>query len=450
MRELSGAPAAASPITRMAELVATYGLAAVILTLPLEFTTAFLHQQLSRYVLLAVGIAFGYLVVVRRRTLSVPLFLSAAILVAYVAASLASWAATRAPGSAKDLADVALYPFVGLLIANLPLSAQDHRRAWIAFLVSALGVSLLGFALYVAHMQIWSPNPAVANRLNITFADPNITARFLSLGACAAVLVFSARRTPPWLALATAVACGVVLPMTWSRSGLVLFVVSIAIGVVFAFDRRRAAGIGAVALIAFTASTFGNPDTRVRAEAAAGTAVTFVSGGSYGPPTQTIPGHSGVALDDNRVYLIAAGLKMFTDHPLFGLGFGGYQHALLTGYRRFLPRGYTDSVSHTALVTVLSEQGAIGIILLLLFLLQFAREALTVRFRAGPWSFWSTVAASLVIPIFLYSQFEARFVQEPYLWLALGLYYSSRMLARRQARAGAELDRPPAPAAAAA
>ena len=55
----------ASVPTRAAELVATYGLAAVVLCLPLEFTTLFFRQQLSRLVLIVVAAAFLYLMLAR-------------------------------------------------------------------------------------------------------------------------------------------------------------------------------------------------------------------------------------------------------------------------------------------------------------------------------------------------------------------------------------------------
>jgi O-antigen ligase len=285
----------------------------------------------------------------------------------------------------------------------------------------------------------------VANRLNITFADPNITARFLTLAACVAVLMFSARKAPPWFAVATAVACAVVLPMTWSRSGLALFVVCPLIAVAFAFNHRRAAAIAGIALLAFAISTTVNADTRDRAAGAVSTVVTAVTGQPV-DPASAIPGDQGVSLADNRVYLVAAGWKMFVDHPVVGVGFGGYQHAMLTAYRSFLPQGYTDSVSHTSLVTVLAEQGVLGVVLLVLFLVVLAREALVARSRRDGWSFWSTLPATLIIPIFLYSQFEARFLQEPYLWLALGMYYSARRLAQGAAVAERAVD-PSAPTA---
>jgi O-antigen ligase len=436
-----------SRLTKAAEAVATYGLAAFVLCLPLEFTARLFGQQLSRYVLVVLAASYIYLMLARRRMPSVPRHLSVALLAAFVVASLASWAVTHAQYSRNSLLDVALYPFVGLLIFNLPLSEHDHRRAWVAFLISGLGVAALGLVLYVANVHIWVPNPAVANRLNITFADPNITARFLTIAMCAAVLMFSARQAPPWLSVGTAIACAVVLPMTWSRSGLILFVISAVIAVILALDHRRAATIGAIALLAFAASTAINPDTRDRAGAAVSTLVTAVAGGPVAQST-AIPGNQDVSLADNRVYLVRAGWSMFVDHPLAGVGLGGFQHAMLTAYKSFLPPGYTDSVSHTSLVTVLAEQGVIGVLLLVAFLLTLAWEALAARRRPDRWAFWSTLPATLIIPIFLYSQFEARFMQEPYLWLALGLYYSARMLARDEAALEPAADRSRASAAA--
>jgi len=436
-------------LTRTAEAIATYGLAAFILTLPLEFTSLLFGQQLSRFVLVVVGLAFLYLLASRRRRLAVPRMLSVYLLLAYIAASLVSWLVTHAPGSASSLLDIALYPIAGLLLANLALGQQDHRRAWIAFLVSASGVALLGAFLYLSHLQIWTPNPAVANRMNITFGDPNITARFLTLGACVAVLFYASRQGPTWLTVGAAIGCGLVIPVTFSRSGLILFIVSVLVAAGFAFNRRRALAIAGVAVLAFALSTAINPDTRQRAEDAAYTAVSVVV-----PPSThhaATGGHQAeVAGDDNRKYLIAAGMKMAADHPVFGVGFGGFQQALLTTYSYFLPAVYTDSVSHTSLVTVLAEQGIVGAVLMLAFLIQLAREALAARARRDAWSLWAIAPATLIIPIFLYSQFEGRFFQEPYLWLVLGMLYSAQMLARRHAANLAERHGPkPAEAAAA-
>ncbi len=453
--ESTDLPRAQTMPTRIAELVATYGPAAFVLCLPLEFTSVYLRQQLSRFVLVVVAAAFLYLLITRRRTLRLPRYPSVYLLLLYIAASFGSWLATRAPGSASALLDVVLYPMVGLLIANLVLTEQDHRRTWMALLVSGLAVALLGAFLYLAHVQIWTPNPQVASRMNITFGDPNITARFLTLAACAAVILYSARQGPAWLAIAAAVACAVVTPLTFSRSGLALFMLCMIAAVVLALNHHRAAALGVAALLLFAVSTAVNPDTRLRAEDAAYTLVSAVPGAISSSHHAAAGGGShhhqaSMVGDDNRRYLIAAGLKMGLDHPVFGVGFGGYQHALLTAYSRFLPAVYTDSVSHTSMVTIFAEQGVFGLLLMVAFLIQLAREALALRNRHGPWSLWATAAGAVVLPIFLYSQFEGRFVQEPYLWLALGLMYSALMAARREAAAEAETSPAGSPRVAAA
>jgi O-Antigen ligase len=426
-----------SQLTRFAELVTTYGLAAFVLTLPLEFTALWLHQQLSRLVLAVVAIAFVYLLLTGRRTLAFPRTLSVWLLLAYVVLSLVSWTVTRAPGSGSSVVDVALYPIVGLLIANLAVSEDDHRRAWIAMLGSGLGVALIGAVLYLTHTAIWTPNAVVANRLNITFGDPNITARFLTICASAAVLLFAARQAPAWLAMAAAVGCAAVLPLTWSRSGLALFIFGVLIALLVAVERRRATAIAAVALAVFLLSTGINPQTRIRAVGAVETVVAAVTGTAANFSQPATGGENGVALEDNRKYLVAAGLQMFRDHPALGVGFGGYQHALTTRYSSFLPHvsvGQLDTLSHASLVTVMAEQGVVGTLVFLAFLVQFLREALGARMRRDPRLVWSMLAAVPVITIFLYSQFEGRFIQEPYLWLALGLFYSAEMRAMRSTR----------------
>jgi O-antigen ligase len=282
--------------------------------------------------------------------------------------------------------------------------------------------------LHFAQLHIWTPNPAVANRLNITFADPNITARFLTLCACAAVLIFAARKAPAWLALATAAACGLALPMTFSRSGLLLFIAGLVVAFVLALDHRRAAAIGALALIAFGMSTLTMPENRDRAAATVATVVDVFTHSAHKANSAATTDSQG-GLIDNRTYLVAAGLRMFRDHPIKGVGFGGYQHALLTTYRSYLPPKFTDSVSHTSFVTVMAEQGAIGALLFLAFLVLLGRESVRAARRRDEWSVWIVLPATTIVMIFLYSQFEARFFTEPYLWISLALLYSGLHLA---------------------
>jgi len=413
----------ASALARAAERLAGYGPALIILTLPLEFTALYLRQPLVRWVLVLVAAALGYLLLTRRRTLVLPRQASAIWLGCFVVAALVSWAATHAPASLRQLADVALYPLFGLVVMNLVRTGDDSRRAWIAFLVSGLAVAVLGFLLYVTHHTIWAPNPVVANRLNITFADPNITARFLTLSAVAAAILFASRRGPAWLCAASAAACAVVVPMTYSRSGLALFAISLLIAAAVVAGRRRAFAFVFCVLAIFVLSTAINPVTRQRALDAESTLVSTVTGtaANLSAPAPAAGGDT-FALEDNRRYLIKAGINMFIDHPLTGVGYGGFQHAMGTTYRSLIPSGIPnpDLASHTAFVTIAAELGMIGIALMLIFLTQLGREAFAWRLRT-----WSLLPAIVIVPIILYSQFEGRLVEEPYLWLCLGLFYAS-------------------------
>src|SRR6059036_969118 len=107
------AGAFASRIDRPAELVATYGPSAYILCLPLEFTSVWLRQQLSRYGLVLMALALVYLLATRRATINLPRNLSVWLLAAYIAASLASWLLTRAEGSDNSIAVLLIYPLAG-------------------------------------------------------------------------------------------------------------------------------------------------------------------------------------------------------------------------------------------------------------------------------------------------------------------------------------------------
>lgn len=420
------APVAISnPLTEAAELVVRYGLPAFIVTLPLEFTAQILKLQLARIVLLLVAFAFLYLVIAGRRKVVLPLSLSAGVMAAYVALSITSWVVTRAPGSGNPLLDVAAYPVVALLVLNLVRDGRGLRDAWLALLASGVLFALLGAFLYLTHLSIWRPDLTGLYRVNATFGDPNIAARFLILAICAGILTFASRVKPTWLTAGAVVACAAVVPLTFSKSAYLVFPIAVLAMVPLALHRRRAAAIAAVALVVFVAAIAVNPPTRDRALVSLGLVTGTTENGGSTPlnPGDATP-FAGGRLDSVRTYLIQAGWAMFTDHPLTGVGYGGYQHALLTSYKRFLPPNPTVTLSHTSGITILAEQGLAGAVLFLGFLGVLAVEiAGAVRMR-----YWIVIPALLVLPILLLSQFEGRLVEEPYFWLLLGMLFAARSL----------------------
>jgi len=414
--------------TQLAANVARWGLPAFILTLPLEFTSQYLKLQLARIVLVVVAIAFAYLVVTGERKLLVPLGSSSMMLVAFVAVSVLSWLLTRAPGSTNELADVVLYPFVALLVVNLARTETDHRNAWIAFLVSGIAIALLLVVLHFTHLAIWRGDPLGA-RTNATFGDPNVAARFLTLSACAGIVLFAGRVRIDKLALGAVVTCAAFTASTLSKTSLLVFPVSAAIAAVAGRDRRRAAAVGALALLIFAASVLFTPGASPRIVRA----VNQILGGANIIATQSSTTTTNQQINQSeldlvRVYLIRAGWQMFLDHPIAGVGVGGYQHSLTTTYKSYLPQNPPATLSHTALVTVLAEQGLIGIGLLGAFLVLLLREVVKSLRRPTSWREWIVTPAVLFIPIIAFSQVEGRMLEEPYLWLALGLLYSALAL----------------------
>ena len=65
-----------------------------------------------------------------------------------------------------------------------------------------------------------------------------------------------------------------------------------------------------------------------------------------------------------RPYLVKAGLNMFTDHPLTGVGAGGYQTAFENDYYRYKDPKIKANVtmSHTSVVTIMAELGIVGLV----------------------------------------------------------------------------------------
>jgi len=125
-----------------------------------------------------------------------------------------------------------------------------------------------------------------------------------------------------------------------------------------------------------------------------------------------------------RPYLVEAGWKMFRDHPVWGVGIGGYQDSFLNDYYYFKDPKIKANVtlSHTSAVTTIAEIGVLGAVASLFLLYRWGRLGWRLHRRSrgearalvlGLW------ALSLVI--LLSSQTEGRFFDDPYLWLVFGL-----------------------------
>jgi O-antigen ligase len=136
-----------------------------------------------------------------------------------------------------------------------------------------------------------------------------------------------------------------------------------------------------------------------------------------------------------RPYLVEAGLNMFRDHPLAGVGAGGYQASFEQDYYSYKDPKIKANVtmSHTSLVTILAELGAIGIVAVAFVA---ARWAMFVRLAAqstdGELRAVIAGVAVISVIIFLGSQTEGRFLEDPFLWLAAGLAVAVDTISRSE------------------
>ena len=354
----------------------------------------------------------------RREVLpSSPLVLPLALLFTVYALSMlyaidVSAARTETLRLAFSLGTFALVPFFVRDRASL-------RWTLYAFVFMMGALSIIGIYQEFSGRFLWNPGLGLygQRRINTTFADPNDFARFLIEGVAVALALwfFARRRTKVAFLLPAMLLALLTLEFTGSRGSWIVALVTlpatIALLPIARALRLRMLGMGAALLVAAAlALVVSNPYFSNRVD-------TF---------------KFGVAAAGARPYLVEAGLNMFTDHPLTGVGIGGYQTAFVYDYYHYKdPKIHANvTISHTSLVTMLAELGVIGMAALAFLAwrwLAYIRRVLA----AGDGELRAVVVAMAMISaiILLASQTEGRFLEDPYLWFAAGIVVAAEAIA---------------------
>ena len=318
-------------------------------------------------------------------------------------------------GRGKTAVEVARLLTLFLLYLGICLLAE-RKHTFLPFqVVHWVGVALVPLTLYEGMTRhfIWRGYLAegMIARVNATFVDPNIFARYLVLAIVANLVLqfFNTLRWKRFVYFGSLLGLLGALAITLSRSGVVTLVAVLVLMVILIPRKQIIQPIGVLGLIG-AVIVASRPTIWQRL-------LTFREG--FG------------ALDAQREYLWKVSWAMFKDHPIFGVGLGGFQQAFLTHYlsmKTVIPDVEGVTLSHTTILTIAAELGVMGLAALawvwvaLVRALKHLRKGLLnqnglERYIPGVGYFlWITA-------VFISSQAEARFFEDPIIWISMGMMF---------------------------
>ncbi len=299
------------------------------------------------------------------------------------------------------------------------------RWTIIALMASAGALSVVSVYQQATGDFFWNEGLGLygERRVNTTFADPNHLARLLLI----ALLLLAA-----WWPFAGRRVRALFLAPCAALSLLALV-----------FTGSRGTWLAAAALLPLLLLALPLPSRQRLALTGGGAAVALalVGGAAIFSPwfqDRLSTARFGLEAAGARPYLVEAGLAMFKDRPVAGVGAGNYQAAFEADYLHFKdPKIKADiTMSHTSLVTMMAELGALGLIGLVWLgarWLSLMRQA-WARARAPDRALTLGISFTTVA-IFLGSQTEGRLLEDPYLWLFFGLGLAHARIVRAEAEA---------------
>jgi O-antigen ligase len=297
---------------------------------------------------------------------------------------------------------------MGIAVYDLVRESRDRWQVPAAFSIMASVVAGIGVYEALTGRYIWLVEVYLPiGRVNSTFIDANILARFLIIGILA---------TLAWIAvnpsrLGKVLGSGALLLQTaallasGSRTGWLIAVLVVFLFLILLPRKALLYPLAGSLILAGIYLAF-NPATVGR--------VLELGQGIWAASLQ-------------RQYLITSAWDMFVHHPFLGVGSGGFQKYLLTYYSQLVQNGI--SLSHTSVLTTAAELGILGLSILGAFLLCLYRPLLKWRhlaryagcFSEAHYIYVCSVFAVLAVTvIFISAQAESRFFEDPFLWVILG------------------------------
>jgi O-antigen ligase len=292
-------------------------------------------------------------------------------------------------------------PFALLFGLMVRLEWTSRLLMWCLAIVVGLALvfALIGFVEYGTRTLLLNPKVIASNafgsyfRVNSLFFDPNIYGRFLAevmIGVAAVLAWTTRRRDIGLLAIALAVMWGA-LVLTFSQSSFAALLAGLAVLAALRWSVKPVAIILAVVL----------------GLGLVGGAAALAVRGDFPSAKRVNKATVG------RSKLVKGGLELWTDRPLQGFGSGSFQPEYKR--KRHLTRPNAVIASHTTPVTVLAEQGVIGLALYLVLIVVALRTLLVGAYGRLARAAIGAAFVALVVHTMVY----AAFLEDPMTWVLL-------------------------------
>lgn len=287
---------------------------------------------------------------------------------------------------------------------TIPRATEILGGVTIAF---ATAIAVLAMAQYEAHWIFWNAKLQQDDiysqfyRVNGIFYDPNIMGRYLAVGIIATLGWMWLRPLRRELVLGTVaivLMCGGLL-VSFSRSSCLMVMVGIVLLAWRAFGWKRTLTIGGIAFVVLAGGAIAS---------------------SHNIRDALTNSHRASTVSEGRFGLMNGGIRIWKEHPIAGSGVGSFQQQFTATETQTEIAHKQVSISHNAPITVLAEEGVIGL-LLMAWLCVAAWIAIVRSSRRSPltegWLQWTLLA--IVTGIFVHSQLYADFFEDPIMWTAL-------------------------------
>lgn len=343
---------------------------------------------------------------VRSRELG-PLAWPVAFLVCWFGLSL-TWSGDVRNGAITLFFFILPFAMLAVPLARLRWSVERMDALRGLLLGMAAVFAVVGIWQWTTHGVFWNERLIESNafdafyRVNSLFWDPSIYGRFLLISILAALLMLIFGRRAGGrsdLVLVGSIALfGTGLLLSFSQSSFVALAVGIVVVAVVAWrSRALAAGVVAAAVLV----------------------PVFMLAPQLDRARERLADASPTRLTGNRSTLVGGGGDVWLDHPVVGVGIGGFNRAFVRveNGRVTLAKG----ASHTTPVTVLAETGAVGFA----FYAWLLVAALILAFRRtnveAPAGRARLVAGVCLVAITVHSLFYSAFFEDPLTWGFLAL-----------------------------